>query len=59
MKEPMPPCLYCCAREVGCHDKCKPYQEFKKELKTYKKKITEEKTQENVMEGIEINRYRR
>ena len=30
------PCQYCKKREVGCHDKCKDYQLYKKEYEAVK-----------------------
>ena len=59
MKRPEAPCLFCCARALGCHTGCKPYKEFQKAIKEYREHITAQKIEENEMEELELKRFRK
>lgn len=59
MIRPESPCLFCCARKLGCHTDCKEYNEFTKACKEYREHITKQKVEENQMEEIELKRFRK
>lgn len=59
MKRPDAPCLFCCARCVGCHSTCKPFKEYEKAQEEYRNYITEKKADENHLNEIEVMRHRR
>lgn len=59
MKRPEAPCLFCCARKLGCHANCEPYKEYQKASKEYREHITQQKIEENQLEEIEIKRFRK
>lgn len=59
MREPEAPCLFCDERHVGCHTECDKYKAYTKERKAYREHITKQKVEENQLEEIELNRFRR
>lgn len=39
--QPVAPCKDCPEKELGCHDRCERYQEFRKTRREYNKKMSE------------------
>lgn len=56
MKKPESPCQNCIERAFACHDQCKVYKEFRKELKKYTDTIIKAKQDE--FRTIDINRIK-
>lgn len=59
MKRPEAPCIFCCARKLGCHANCDQYKKYQKEQKEYREYITAQKVEENKLEEIEVKRFRK
>lgn len=51
------PCQECKERELGCHEWCKRYKEFKEEVERYKEK--DRKNQQARNDAIEIGKLRK
>lgn len=59
MKQPEAPCLSCGDRHLGCHSECDKYSDFVKKRREYMGHIKKQKTDENILQAIEINRFKR
>ena len=59
MKQPEAPCLFCDERELGCHVTCDKYRKYAKEQKKYREYITRQRLEEDDIEAIEIQRFRK
>ena len=59
MKRPEAPCLFCDERYVGCHIECAKYKEYQAKQQEYREHITQQKVEENKLEEIEVQRFRR
>lgn len=58
MKRPEAPCIFCCARHLGCHVDCRAYKEYEHAQKEYRENISKQKIEENQLQEIEIKRFR-
>lgn len=56
MKYPKGPCKECKKRHMGCHNKCKPYNDWKIELKAYNDKIKQVRELDRVMNDTDVQR---
>lgn len=59
MIRPESPCLFCTRRHIGCHTKCDKYNQYSKEQKEYREHISKQRFDDNEIETIEIQRFRK
>ena len=59
MKKPEAPCLKCEERKIGCHSICKRYIDYTVEQKRFREHVSAQKIENNALETIEVERYRK
>lgn len=59
MKIPEAPCISCNERRLGCHAECPKYKEYEHAQKKYREHVAEQKIAENILEEIEVKRFRK
>lgn len=57
MKEPMPPCLDCPDRTVGCHATCEKYKKYKDDHMKWAIPIAEQKLNSYEMNDLSRKRF--
>ena len=56
MRKPKPPCKDCAKKQLRCHAMCIEYAAFCYDNEAYKKKVFENKSQNNALDNIGVRR---
>lgn len=58
--KPIPPCIDCTKRHVGCHSHCDPYLDYAIRVREFNINVKKEKAKDNMLNDLEwlvYNKY--